>query len=404
MVRICVLVFDFPLWSETFIVDHASALLAAGHSLSIVPMLGKAVSTADLPAPTQRVVRRGGGLSGIPTSRLRRGLTRAATLLRSPNAIAFARDQSLSIPDSFDRRLRVANRVRREGPFDVVHAQFGSTAAAATALRRHGLTDAPVVCSIHGTDANVHGRNDPARFARTMRDVALVTVGTAFMGELVHQLGVGSDKIRRWPQGVDVDRPGVVARPSEHFRVLSASRLIPFKGVDDSLRVIAAARARIPNLRYSVFGDGPMRAELEDLARALGVDDITTFAGPRSHAEVLAQHAEADAFLQMGVVASDGSTEGQGVAPAEASISGLPCVVTHTGGLPEVVVDRETGFVVDEHDINAGADALVRLAQDPTLRDRLGAAGRAFVAANYSITASTARIVAVYEEAIALSR
>jgi colanic acid/amylovoran biosynthesis glycosyltransferase len=403
-VRICVLVFDFPLWSETFIVDHIDALLRAGHSVSLVPMLGKGVAQADLPDATVRVARNSGPLRAIPASRLRRGLIRAATRLRSSRPGRFARDELVRIPDNFDRRLRVASRVLREGPFDVVHAQFGSTAAAAVALRRHGLTDAPIVCSIHGTDANVHGRRDPALFARTMRDVTLVTVGTGFMGELVHELGVDAAKIRRWPQGVDVDRPPVVPTASSAFRVLSASRLVPFKGVDDSLRVIAAARSRIPTLRYSVFGDGPMRAELELLARELGVDDITTFAGPRTHDEVLRAHGDTDVFLQMGVLAADGSTEGQGVAPAEASISGLPCVVTSTGGLPEVVIADETGIVVAEHDIAAGADALVRLAGDAELCARLGAAGRAFVTANFSMQATTQRIVAIYEEAIALSR
>ncbi len=402
--RICVLVFDFPLWSETFIVDHADALMQAGHSVSIVPMLGKGVTLDELAGATQRVARAAGDLRPVPASRLRRGLTRVTTRVRSAKPDAFARDDEVRIPDRYDRRLRVANRVLREGPFDIVHAQFGSTASAAVALRRHGLTDAPIVCSIHGTDANVHGRRDPAQFARTMQGVALVTVGTAFMGELVRSLGVDEAKIRRWPQGVDVDRPPVTRTASPEFRVLSASRMVPFKGLDDSLRVIAAARPRIPNLRYSVFGDGPMRNELETLARELGIDDITTFAGPRTHAEVLAEHANTDVFLQMGIVAADGSTEGQGVSPSEASISGRPCVVTRTGGLPEVVLDGETGIVVDEHDIAAGADALVRLCEDESLRATLGAAGRAYITDNFSIAATTQRIVGIYEEAVALSR
>lgn len=402
--RICVLVFDFPLWSETFIVDHADALMRAGHSVAIVPMLGKGVALEDLDGATQRVARAAGDLRAIPSSRTQRGITRAMTRLRSAKPDAFARDDEVRIPDRYDRRLRVANRVLREGPFDLVHAQFGSTASAAVALRRHGLTNAPIVCSIHGTDANVHGRRDPSLFARTMSGVDLVTVGTGFMGDLVHSLGVDEAKIRRWPQGVDVDRPPVTRTPSSEFRVLSASRMVPFKGLDDSLRVIAAARSRIPNLRYSVFGDGPMRDELEALSRDLGIDDITTFAGPRTHAEVLAEHAHTDVFLQMGILAADGSTEGQGVSPSEASISGLPCVVTRTGGLPEVVVDGETGIVVDEHDIAAGADALVRLAHDESLRCALGAAGREFISANFSIGATTQRIVGIYEEALALSR
>lgn len=402
--RVCVLVFDFPLWSETFIVDHADALLRAGHEVSIVPLLGKPVTDVT-GARLARVVEGAGPFRPLPQDPVRRAWQRVDARVRlGAAAHRYASDQSIRPPGTYTQRLRIASRVKVEGPFDIIHAQFGTTAAAAVGLHRHGITGAPIVCSIHGTDANVTAKQDPARFASLMDDVAFVTVGTGFMGGVVEQLGVDATKIRRWPQGVDVDRAVPMRHESEGFRVLSASRLVAFKGVDDSLRVIAAARDRIPGLRYTVIGDGPMREELEQLARALGVDDITTFAGHRSHDDVLAAHAETDVFLQMGIVAADGSTEGQGVAPAEASISELPCLVTTSGGLPEVVQDRETGIVVNTGDVAAGADALVELAIDRDLRRRLGTRGRVFVRDTYSIDASTNTIMAIYDEARRVSR
>jgi colanic acid/amylovoran biosynthesis glycosyltransferase len=293
--------------------------------------------------------------------------------------------------------LLLAERVQRAGAIDVFHAQFGTTAGAAVALRREGLVTAPIVCSIHGQDANVTARYAHDTFRSLHAELACLTVGTAFMREVVHELGVPREKTALWPQGVDTERPAGARRgPHPTCNVLSVGRLVEFKGVDDSLRAVAAARAEVPDLRYTVIGDGPLRAQLEQLARDLGVADITTFAGALDHAAVLRAHSDADVFLQMGKTGADGSREGQGVAPCEAAVSGLPCVATRSGGLPEVIVDGGTGVLVDPGDVAAAAQALAALAADPDRRREMGDGGRRFVTERFSLSATTDVIEAVY--------
>ena len=75
----------------------------------------------------------------------------------------------------------------------------------------------------------------------------------------------------------------------------------------------------------------------------------------------------ARAFLQHSVVAQDGESEGTPVSVMEAGASGMPVIATRHAGIPEVVVNEETGVLVDEHNVSAMSDAIVRLAQDPAL-------------------------------------
>ncbi|MBA2608948.1 MAG: glycosyltransferase [Actinobacteria bacterium] len=400
------LVHQFPVRSETFIVDHVAGLLDRGHEVVVLPLTPRPTAEWNVPSAVAAIVN---STAPKPESMPAAGFSRAAkSLALGVNAVMrhhsrplrVARDDSITTPRGFGRRLLLAERAASGGPFDVVHAQFGTTASAAAAIRRHGVSTAPIVCSVHGQDVNIDIGKRGARLASLASELAVVTTGTEFMREVVAGVGVPAGRIRIWPQGVNVDRPPVSPRRARGFHVLSVGRLVEFKGIDDSLRVIAAARPQIEGIRYTVIGDGPLRSYLIELARGLAIDDITTFAGARDHAEVLAAHADVDVFLQMGKVGSDGSCEGQGVGPAEASASGLACVVTASGGLPEVVRADETGLVYQTGDIAAAADGLVRLSKDPALRRRLGDAGRAFVSANYSMSASIDTIEQIYADAM----
>lgn len=380
--------------------QHVAGLLARGHEVTVVPFVPSPDPAQGLDA-VRDVVDASAPKPPTPTSQLEWMAMRASAVLRHRGRpVVFALDASIPLPASRGRRLLFAERCASFGGIDVVHAQFGHTLAAAVALRRHGVTRAPVVLSVHGQDVNVNAQADPKGFAALARQCAAVTVGTEVMRDVVTGLGVDVAQTRLWFQGVEVARPSVRPPRSQEFRVLSVSRLVAFKGVDDSLRVIAAARDRIPNLRYTVVGDGPERAALEELARSLHVDDITQFVGARDHADALAMHGRADVFLQMGKLGPDGSKEGQGVGVLEASISGLPVVVTPSGGLREVAVDGETALVVETGDIAAGADALVRIAADTKLGNALGEQGRQFARDRFSLDASTTAIEAIYAEAI----
>ena len=395
---------QFPVVSQTFVVNHAAGLLARGHDVTVVSLLrsdDEHLATADFRAVMRATQPHPQPLRGGKLRRVAGGAARLARAEANVRRFALAKGDGFPLQRA-GLRLLCASQLRNAAPFDVLHAHFGPTGVAAVALRDAGVFDAPIVCSFHGYDANVISQQVPGIYDPMIGVVAQVTAGTTFMRGVVAGLGFTPDDITVWPQGVDT--AGIAFRDAPRagagFHALSVARLVDFKGIDVSIRAVAAARARIPGLRYTIIGEGERRDDLELLAKELGVEDIVTFAGPRPHDEVLAAFADADVFLLTGRVDSEGQKEGQGVAPLEAAASGLPVVAARAGGLTEVVVDGVTGLMVEPEDFEAAATALVRLAGDPALRRELGAAGRAHVEAAFSRTHSIDVIEGVYRSVV----
>jgi glycosyltransferase involved in cell wall biosynthesis len=159
--------------------------------------------------------------------------------------------------------------------------------------------------------------------------------------------------------------------------------LAPTYGIDLLLRaftgLLGGSRLSAADIdcRLLIVGDGPQHRALLVLARELGIDGRTEFIGAVPHVEV------PGLLRRFDVYAAPSRRESFGVAVLEASACALPVVVSDAGGLPEVVVDGETGLVVPRESVPALQGALERLILDATLRERLGRAGRARVEREY---------------------
>jgi phosphatidylinositol alpha-1,6-mannosyltransferase len=135
-------------------------------------------------------------------------------------------------------------------------------------------------------------------------------------------------------------------------------------------------RARVPDAHWVVVGDGPLRAQLEGLAAAHGLDGAVRFVGQVSDAERDRWLERADVFAMPSRLRSGGSGgEGFGIAYLEAAAHGLPVVAGNVAGALDSVVDRKTGLLVDPGDHIAVADAVSALLLDPGWAADLGRAG-----------------------------
>jgi phosphatidylinositol alpha-1,6-mannosyltransferase len=157
--------------------------------------------------------------------------------------------------------------------------------------------------------------------------------------------------------------------------ILTIGRLVPRKGIDDVLRALPAVRARIPGALYVIAGAGPDRGRLAGLAAELGVEEGVRFIGKISDEEVVEAYGACDLF----VTASrddEPDVEGFGLVFLEAGACGKACVGTRAGGIPDAIVEGETGLLAPQGDPAALAAAMSRLLADPGLAAAMGAAGR----------------------------
>ncbi|MDR2381164.1 MAG: glycosyltransferase family 4 protein [Bifidobacteriaceae bacterium] len=240
---------------------------------------------------------------------------------------------------------------------------------------------------------------------RAIRSIAqsldYLTYISEYCGDVIGQVlpdGVRARMVRLSP-GVDAaafaDADGAPVRARLGLGaapvVLSVSRLVPHKGQDTLLRALPAILRAVPDACVLVVGAGPAERRLRVLAERLGVAGAVRFAGPIPHAELPPYYAAANVFAFPTRDRTAGlQVEGLGMVALEAAAAGLPVVVGNSGGAPEAVHDAVTGYVVDSRDVGALAARLAQLLANPAQARALGAAGRAWVAQDWSWDARAA--------------
>lgn len=265
----------------------------------------------------------------------------------------------------------------------------------------------PRIVSIWGSDVYefpFRSRISRKLVSRTLRTADQVTSSSQAMAEHTRRTFPGMRKINVIPFGIDIDRfrPDSPPNDSGIIVVGSVKSLDPLYGIDIMVKAFSEAvrylRTRSADLekrlRLYIAGDGPSRSELEFLVLSLGLKERTTFAGQLVHDDV------PKALSRLNIFVNTSNSESFGVAVLEASSCGLPVIVTDVGGLPEVVRDGKTGFVVPKGDILATAEAIIKLASDPDLCRRQGEAGRKWVRERFSWKINVKTMEELYQQTI----
>lgn len=244
------------------------------------------------------------------------------------------------------------------------------TSPAAAALAR--LAGVPYVQYFYANE--IAGRPRLAAFAGAHAKASISI--SAYTTRLMRGVGVDEQEIRLILPGVDLPE-SPRALPAQRPTILTVSRIADsYKGHDVLLRALALVRERVPEVHWVVVGDGPLRADLQDRARTLGLDAAASFLGAVPDAERDEWLRRCDVFAMPSRLPDDGRAgEGFGIVYLEAAAYGKPVLAGNVGGATDAVLADRTGLLVDPADPAAVAGALTRLLLDRDLAARLGAAG-----------------------------
>lgn len=405
--RIAYFLPSFPEVSQTFILRQITGQLERGHEVRIY-------APRRTPGEIGNRMVRDAGLEGcvryLFPSRSGAGITalfqsdvmapRGSRLRRIPRALRHAyRSRATSTLRSVSSMARRVEALLAEPRPDLVHCHFGDTALdfgfAAT------LWDSPLVVSFYGYDCSSFPR-------QTRDDVYLplfaqarcVTVLSHHMERRLLELGCDRTLLCIQPLGVDPSRFPFRLREApgagDPVRLLTVARLTPKKGLEFALRAFAEISDTHPRVRYDIIGDGELRPQLERLARSLGITQRVSFRGARSEGEVARAMAEAHLFLLPSVTGPDGDQEGTPTVLIEAASCGLPVLSTHHAGIPEIVVDGETGLLANEGSVEELANHLRTLLSDPHRWSQMGTAGRRYVEHRFDTRRLSDRLESIY--------
>jgi glycosyltransferase involved in cell wall biosynthesis len=316
-------------------------------------------------------------------------------LPRLPEA-ALAVDQKLRFALAFPwLAAQRAEALIREAspPYDVLYAYEVHAVLAARLLLRRGYRP-PLVTRFQGTVMHpalndrllYYRRYEEALALQTSADLLIMTDDGTRGDDVIARLNPAmKPRMKFWRNGLDLDRlrpPSEIERyaartafglPHDAFVLLTASRLAAWKRIDRAIRGLARLRAWVPGAILLAVGDGEDRARLQALARELGVADAVRFAGAVPQPEVMRAMHAADVFLAVADLSNVGNPL------LEAMACGMCIVTVDAGNTRDIIVDGQTGRLVDSSQRSGFVkpleerlgDLLVQLAGDPGQCHRL---------------------------------
>lgn len=294
------------------------------------------------------------------------------------------------MPADVALRDAVVNCLRAKG-IRFVLAQFGPTGAEMLeACREAGVE---LLVHFHGYDASrtdvLNHYQDKYRlmFAYAKR---IFVVSREMEQDLV-KLGCPPDKLLYNPYGVN-DRFYSVNPQSDSRTFCFIGRFVEKKGPVLLVRAFQKVCQNYPLVKLIMAGEGPLLQACRDLAVQFNLTGNIFFPGSLSHEMVPALMQKAFAYVQHSITSADGDKEGTPVAILEASAASLPIVATRHAGIPDAVEDQVTGLLVEEGDVDAMSDAMMRLLENRTFAARLGLEGRAKMSREFSAETYIKRI------------
>jgi colanic acid/amylovoran biosynthesis glycosyltransferase len=289
-------------------------------------------------------------------------------------------------------------RAIQQHKVDLLHAHFGTTGYFAWPLK--GLLRLPLVTSFYGTDVSWVPKQPrwPIRYHRLFASGEHFTAVSELMKQQLVDLGCPEEKISVVHTGLDMEeftyQPRRKPDEGDTIKFLVIGRFIEVKGHQYVIKAYAQVHRRFPNTELHIVGDGPLRPQIEQLINDLGITDSVRLLG--SNVEVKEELGRCHVLVQASATTADGYHDGAPVTLLEAQAVGMPVIGTLHAGIPEEIVDGETGFLVPEKDVDALAAKMIALVEHPEIWNKMGQKGRRYIAQHFNINFETQKLEDIY--------
>ena len=282
--------------------------------------------------------------------------------------------------------------------YDIIHCHFGVEAKQLQHLKE--FLNVIFVTSFHGYDISkfVKDHGDDVYRELFLNGDFFLPVSDFFKKRLI-SLGCSESKVRIHYMGIRTEGFPFIDRPfqfSQNIRILSIGRLVAKKGFEYGIKAVAQLIQKYPQIQYTIVGEGEEEGRLKDLVSSLRLENHVCLLGQKVHDEVEALVAVSDIVLVPSVTSDKGDEEGIPTALKEAMISGMPVVSTYHAGIPELVIDGESGFLVEQRDVQGLAQRLSHLIEDPELCRKMGQAGRKRIIEKFELKQLSKELVDIY--------
>jgi len=402
--KIAFIVNEFPRLSETFILNQITGLLDLGHQVRIFAY-GKPDEPKTHPdVQRYRLDELTYYIPKVPSAKTLCLLKAFLLAIRYfpcyPIIMLRCVKMFLTRQKGLSLRLFYLLLELAKGDFDILQCHYGTMGLAGLFAKNIGIGGK--LCTVfHGFDLSQYladSDKNPYRKLFQQGDLFL-PISNLWRDKLI-QLHCNPEKIIVHHMGIDLDKFAYIEKniaPGDTIKILTVGRLTEKKGHRYALQAIAKIAVRHPNIEFLIAGDGPLRDELTALTRKLNIQKQVSFLGPLQQNEISVLYQQAHIFLLPSVTAADGDQEGIPVVLMEAHACGLPVVATLHSGIPELVADGKSGFLVPEKDVDKLTEVLEHLIKHPHQWKEMGRHGRNIVQQQYNIKTLNQNLAKIFQ-------
>ena len=294
-----------------------------------------------------------------------------------------------------DLKLAYFATIMEEKNIELIHAHFGGVGNYSIRLRQ--LLKKPLIVSFYGFDAAIA---DSTTYAELFKSENVITVLSNDMKKDLIKLGCSEKKLIIHPFGVNLNKFSYNERhmnPSEKIKFLCVGRFVEKKGIIYAIKAFSKLLLEHKNIELRIIGDGKMRKEIENLIYDLEIQNEVILLGSHPHSKVIEEMHSSHIFILPSITAGNGDKEGTPTVLMEAQATGMPVISTYHAGVPEVVIDGKTGYLVKEKDVNSLYKKMDYLVKHPELWNEIGKNGRKHIEEKYNISKQVAILEEIYK-------
>lgn len=266
---------------------------------------------------------------------------------------------------------------------DCVLAEYGPAGVGVLNVCR--TLSLPLLVHFHGYDASKYQilEQYKAEYKDMFNYASAVIVVSRTMQKKIEELGCPAEKIWYSPCGPHEMFLDIIPGLAQKL-FISLGRFVDKKAHYYTILAFNEVLGVHPDARLVIAGDGMLLNTCINLVRTLKIEHAVSFPGVIPHDEFVHYLSVARAYVQHSITALDGDMEGTPVSVLEASAAGIPVISTRHAGIPDVIIDGETGLLVDEHDVAGMSKQMLKVLEDRNFAKKLGANGKLFVSENFS--------------------
>ncbi len=272
--------------------------------------------------------------------------------------------------------------------FDIIHCHFGNTGNIGVLLKKLSF-QGKLVVSFYGYDlTKIIKRYGNNYYNELFKYGDLFLPICKYFKDIMINLGCKTTKTKIHPLGIDTKRfkkEKSIVQDFDKINILTIGRFVEKKGYEYSIKAISKLKNKGYNFKYYIIGDGLLKDEYEKIVQDLKLTDSIVFLGVLDQEEVINIYRRCHIFLLPSITTIDGDQEGTPTVLLEAQSMGLPVISTLHSGIPEIVIDGKTGFLVKERDIDKIGEMLEVLIKKPQMREEMGNSGINFTKKNFDV-------------------